>query len=381
MRESSGCGAGPAAVGGEPVGKRETLSAQDRERQYIVDYLAGEAADEAVEHLEKVKTERALGQQMDAWDVHTNKNRWWVITAPTNLYLQTQFPSLEVALSFHVGLMARVAERQDRTARPELAAGFSKAWRAWEQAGDALAEADEAEEFQAVGMRCRESLLGFVKEAASVVPPKEGETPPKLADFVGWANLLADAIASGSSAERKRGYLKATAKSTWELVNWLTHARDASPFDAYFSHDATKHVLVSWSGHGGLYGVRHGSQLRHPATRLPLGLPADISIEPEAVLALVHQTQRIVELLHGNERAAMREKRSFLETERVDRSETLSLDLRVAKPELVLHSIGHRRINLGEARAKPTGEFPNGGFVVLCPRRRHGVEGCRRRAT
>ena len=47
------------------MGKRETLSAQDRERQYIVDYLAGEVTDEAVEHLEKVKTERVLGRQMD----------------------------------------------------------------------------------------------------------------------------------------------------------------------------------------------------------------------------------------------------------------------------------------------------------------------------
>jgi hypothetical protein len=230
----------------ELVGHRETLAAQDRERQQIVDYLAGEAPDETVEHLEKVKSERVLGRRMDAWDVHTNKDRWWVITTPTNLYLQTQFPSLEVAISFHVGLMARVAEHQDRTARPEQAARFSKAWRAWEQAGDALAQADEAEEFQAVGMRCRESLLAFVKEAASVVPPHSGESP-KIADFVGWANLLADTIAFGGSAERRRGYLKAIGKATWEVVNWLTHARDASWFDAHFAHEATQHALASWS--------------------------------------------------------------------------------------------------------------------------------------
>lgn len=225
---------------------REMLAAQDQERQRIVDYLASEAPDETVEHLEKVKSERVLGRRMDAWDVHTNKDRWWVITTPTNLYLQTQFPSLEVAISFHVGLMARVAEHQGRTARPEQAARFSRAWRAWEQAGDALAEADEAEEFQAVGMRCRESLLAFVKEAASVVPPNSPESP-KVADFVGWANLLADTIAFGGSAERRRGYLKAIGKITWELVNWLTHARDASAFDAHFSHDATQHALASWS--------------------------------------------------------------------------------------------------------------------------------------
>jgi hypothetical protein len=211
--------------------------------------MAGEASDETVEHLEKVKAERVMGRWMGAWDVHTDKNRWWVITAPTNLYLQTQFPSLEVALSFHVGLMARVAEHQDRTARPEpeQKARFSKAWRAWEQAGDALAEADEGEEFQAVGMRCRESLIAFMKEAALVAPHNSPEPRPKIGDFVGWANLLADIVASGASAERRRGYLKAIGKATWDLVNWLTHAGDATPFDAYCAHDATQHALASWS--------------------------------------------------------------------------------------------------------------------------------------
>ena len=228
------------------MSKKELIDAQDRERQLIVDYLASQAPDEIVEHLEKVKSERVLGRWIDAWDVHTNQHRWWIITAPINLYLQSQFPSLEIALSFHVGLMARVGERQDRTARPEQAARFAKAWRAWEQAGEALAEADEAEEFQAVGVRCRQSLLAFVIEAASLAPPSV-KALPKAGDFVGWSNLLAETIAAGSSAERKRGYLKSIAKSTWELVNWLTHAGNASQFDAHFSYLATEHALSSWS--------------------------------------------------------------------------------------------------------------------------------------
>lgn len=227
--------------------KPTRLEADDRGRQHVVDYLASEAPEETVEHLERVKSERVLGRWIDVWDVHTLKNRWWVLTSPTNLYLQSQFPSLEVALSFHVGLMARVAERQDRTARPEQAARFAKAWRAWEQAGEALAEADEAEEFQAVGMRCRESLLSFVREAAPVVPHDENTSLPKTNDFLQWSALLADTITAGSSAERKRGYLKSIAKSTWELVNWLTHATGASQFDAYFSFSATEHALSTWS--------------------------------------------------------------------------------------------------------------------------------------
>jgi hypothetical protein len=170
-----------------------------------------------------------------------------VISAPTNLYSQRQFPSLEVALSFHVGLTARVIEREERTAPSEQATRFPRAWRKWEQAGEALAEADEAEEFQAVGMRCRESLLALTREAASIARPDSGTTPPKASDFNGWSESIANTIAAGSSAERRRSYLKSAAKSTWELVNWLTHASSVTRFDVYFAHMATGHVLSSWS--------------------------------------------------------------------------------------------------------------------------------------
>jgi len=223
------------------------MDSPDNERQAIVDYLAHEAHDEAVQHLEKVVTERVMSRDIDVWDVHTDKHRWWVITHPMNLYLQEQFPSLDVALSFHVGLMARVMERRERTAPNEQADRFPAAWRKWEQAGEALNEANEVEDFQSVGMRCRESLIAFVQEAAAVVTQLPDGGPPKAGDFKGWTELIGDAIAAGASAERRRGYLKSTAKSTWELVNWLTHASSAAPFDAYFAHNATGHMLSAWS--------------------------------------------------------------------------------------------------------------------------------------
>jgi hypothetical protein len=132
------------------------MESTDRERQFIVNYMASQA-DDTVEHLEKVASERVLGRVIDVWNVHTDTHRWWVITEPANLYLQTQFPSMNVALSFHVGLTARVMERSERVAPDDQAEMFAKAWRKWEQAGEALNDADEVEDFQAVGMRCRES--------------------------------------------------------------------------------------------------------------------------------------------------------------------------------------------------------------------------------
>ncbi len=219
----------------------------EHERQEIVDYIYMHVPDETVEHLEKVASEKVLGRQIDIWDVHTNVERWWVMSSPTNLYSQKQFPSLDVAISFHIGLTARVMERNERTASNEQAERFPIAWRKWEQAAEAATEADEAEEFQSVGMRCREALISFVKESTDIVKMENKTTLPKASDFNGWTDLIGNTIAAGSSAERRRGYLKSIAKSTWELVNWLTHADSATKFDAYFAYKATGHVLSAWS--------------------------------------------------------------------------------------------------------------------------------------
>jgi rubredoxin len=112
--------------------------------------------------------------------------------------------------------------------------------------------AQEAHDFQAVGKRCREAPLAFVRDISALVEDLP-ENPPEVADFNGWTDLVANVIAPGPGAERRRGYLKASAKATWELVNWLTHATGAARFDAYFGHHATGHVLTSW----GLSVLRH----------------------------------------------------------------------------------------------------------------------------
>jgi formate dehydrogenase maturation protein FdhE len=45
---------------------------------------------------------------------------------------------------------------------------------------------------------------------------------------VGWAALVTDHLCSGNSNKELRQYLKGTTKDTWQLVNWLTHDRDAN---------------------------------------------------------------------------------------------------------------------------------------------------------
>jgi hypothetical protein len=160
------------------------LDIPEHERRDVIRYVELESNGEEVVRLEKIKTERLYGRTLDAWDVQTDKDRYWVITNPTNLYSQTHFPSLDYTLSFHVGLMERVHARQRPEASEEEADRLAVSWRRWTLAADALDRADEVEDFQAVGVRCRETLIALTNAVATpeMVPP--GKDPPKGSAFV-----------------------------------------------------------------------------------------------------------------------------------------------------------------------------------------------------
>lgn len=209
----------------------------------IREYVEWQADDETVEHAEKVTTAFALGRQLDAWDVYTDKGRWWVITSPTNLYSQELFPSLDYTLSFHVGVTARMMSEPDPGVPLLEQALMASAWRRWEQAQEALSSAEEAEDFQSVGMRCRESFVAMVREVTTPDMVPSGATAPQRSNFIAWAELIANHVAYGNSAENVRGYLKSTSRSAWQLVNWLTHATGATYADAVMSLEVTQHAL------------------------------------------------------------------------------------------------------------------------------------------
>lgn len=218
---------------------------QQAERE-IYEYMEWQAPDEKVQHAERVATESVLGRRIDAWDVHTDQQRWWVMTSPINLYSQELFPSLDYAISFHVGITARVMSKPEPGVPRAEQAMLAPAWRRWEQAAEALEEADEAEEFQSVGMRCREALVTLAKSMASPEMVPSDEVAPKAADFIGWSELIANHVARGESAEFVRGYLKATSKSGWKLVSWLTHTSSATQADAIMAIEVTQHILATY---------------------------------------------------------------------------------------------------------------------------------------
>lgn len=241
------------------------MKSPEHERRSVTEYVEIEVDDEVVTRAEKIASEHVMGHEYNVWDVETDKNRWWVITNPTNLYPQSEFKGMDHVLSLHIGLMHRVMARQSQEPRTgdEEKDRLRAPWRKWEQAAKASEEADEAEDFQAVGMRCRESLLAFIQSVATDDMVPEGEETPKKGDFVHWSEHIARDITPNSS--RLRGYLKKSAANAWDLVNWLTHEANAHKFDASIAVDATAHVLDLF----GMALVRHerGQPERCPECR------------------------------------------------------------------------------------------------------------------
>jgi hypothetical protein len=264
--------------------RRYTRRAPRHQERAIRQYVELQAPGERVTYLEHMATERIGQRKLEAWDVRTGKDRYWVITDPTNLYSQRDFPGLDYTLSFHIGLTLRMTARQGPPAPTEQKRRLAAAWRRWTQAVEALDAAEEAEDFQAVGMRCRECLLELARAVASPRIVPAGQTAPKRGDFTGWATLVADAVAHGPSAERIRHYLKTTADGTWQLVSWLTHAANATWVDGDIAVDATRGLLSAF----GTALVKHESEApeRCPqcrSYRLSSDFRPDLRIDPPYV--------------------------------------------------------------------------------------------------
>lgn len=219
------------------------LKATKQEREHILGYMSSQAPDETLQLAQKVYSEQLHGVQHDIWDVHTDHGRWWVITNPTNLYSQEQFPNMDLALTFHIGLCLRIprSEEQPPTA---LALGPLVAyWRTLDEASEALRQAEEVEDFQAVGMRCREALITLGHVAQDLIPLPESQARPKRSDFRAWSEVTANTILSGPTHQERRGLLKASADAAWKFANWLTHARGAHVSDAEAAIGATELTL------------------------------------------------------------------------------------------------------------------------------------------
>ena len=227
----------------------------DLEERGIRDYVASQTPPESGEQItlvQKVGRRRVAGRSHDLYDVWMSSGqRWWVITDMTNLYSQQDFKSLDQVFTYHVGLNIVLQEQFRVEPDKEEAEQVGKPWRRYAGAVDAMVAAEEAEDFQAVGIRCREVLLALVREYmdADWVQVQEDERPQK-ANAKAWFGIFANSLTANS---KPRAYLKALADNTWDLTVWLQHYVNASELDAEVVLGATQGLLRSFT----LLRLRH----------------------------------------------------------------------------------------------------------------------------
>src|ERR1700720_4517114 len=218
------------------------LPATEEEREAVVGYYLSQSPGAEVTFLQKIYSEAIMGHRHDVWDVHASDGRWWVITNPTNLYSQDQFPNMDLAVTFHMGLCLRVPRTQQQKSSDRTIKPFEAVIKKLHEASDALGQAHNVADYQAIGMRSREALLTFVG-AAQDIAEWTTEAAPKRADFRAWSELICNTALGGRPQQDRRRLLKSLLSEAWVFANWLTHSQSATWHDAEAAQSTTEHAL------------------------------------------------------------------------------------------------------------------------------------------
>ena len=229
---------------------------EEREiREYVISQIPPESDDD-VTLVQKVGRRRVAGRAHDLYDVWVSSGqRWWVITDMTNLYSQDDFKSLDQAFTYHLGLNIVLLERFNVKPDEAQAEYVGKPWRRFSGAVDAMVEAKESEDFQAVGIRCREILLALIRDYMDADWVHFQGERPQDANAKAWLGIFANSLTVNS---KPRAYLKAIAEKTWDLAVWLQHYVDASELDAEIVLGATQELLRAFT----LLRRRHDQPVR-----------------------------------------------------------------------------------------------------------------------
>lgn len=215
------------------------LSATAEEVEAVRSYMEWQAPDLTVEFLQKVYSENVMQHRHDVWDVHTNVDRWWVITNPTNLYSQEQFPSMDLAVTFHVGLMVRVPRSDRQKVSDVPVEPFAECARYLTEAAEAVTHAEEVADYQAIGVRCREALLAFANMARVMLPWQSTEPQPQKANFKAWVDHICAVMLAGEAQKDRRRLFRTLLLSAWDFANWLTHTKSSKWHDAEAAAETT----------------------------------------------------------------------------------------------------------------------------------------------
>jgi hypothetical protein len=169
------------------------IRASSREKDAVRAYVEDQAHEDVI-RLEKATSELVGPVRHDIWgrplsgDPLVGRHQPDQPLQPAGL----QEPRCSADLPPRLALRLEYARERDVPVASGLAELLPGSWRRWEQAFEAYDSGDEAETFQAVGVRLRECLVSFLGETTGDELVPDGTPRPKRADFRAWTELLAN---------------------------------------------------------------------------------------------------------------------------------------------------------------------------------------------
>lgn len=184
-----------------------------------------------------------LGDNVTVWNVKTDcDGAWWVVEGeytPMNLYPQgAYYFSADEVYSFHIGLMERVKSSHNQYTASEyvdaatLGAEIAPViFRKLKNIATQIDHAAEVEDFQAIGVQCREILIELGNTIYS--PEMAGdEEQPQASNFKKKAELFMKYSLQGSDNSDYRSIVKKLTEATWDYACKITHSQSSTFYEA-----------------------------------------------------------------------------------------------------------------------------------------------------
>jgi len=182
-----------------------------------------------------------LGVEVRVWNIKTDADgSWWVVEGdevPMNLYPQEAYYfGTDEVYSFHMGIMERMKASayspDDYVNAITLNSDIvPQLFRKLKNIANLIDSAIEIEDFQAIGVQCREVLIELGNSIYFGEMAGESEQP-QASNFKKKAELFIQFYLSGSDNSDYRSIIKKLTESTWDYANKITHSHNATFYES-----------------------------------------------------------------------------------------------------------------------------------------------------
>ena len=209
------------------------IETEKRIKEYLFKYDNNEIINIKCEN-----TFNDLGTEVNVWNVKTNSEAYWVVegeVAPMNLYTQNaNYLSADEAYSYHMGITQRLNTNFQKNFKhiideiPLDIKQIKSINRKLNMAAEKLSIELEPEEFQAIGLICRESLIDLGNELSKRNPEIIKDKGIKASDFKSIANEFINLYIPDESNSELRNYSRKIADIAWSYNSAIVHSPNKS---------------------------------------------------------------------------------------------------------------------------------------------------------